>query len=83
VRTVVVARSNGSGRQPALVEQLRDLREELVAERAEGVLLAERVRVGADRIVAAATVGSRMAIVNEAGKLGYHASRFLRQRAGL
>lgn len=59
---------------------LDDLADELHVEQAEGIELAERVRVGADRIVAAATAGSRMAVVNEAGKIGYHASRFLRQR---
>ena len=59
-----------------------DLREELSAERAESHDFAVRVRVGADRIVAAASVGSRMAVVNEAGKLGYLADRRLRQTDG-
>lgn len=72
-------RSTGRGRQAARVELERDLREELTAERAESRDFAARVRVGADRIVSAASVGSRMAVVNEAGKLGYLADRRLRQ----
>lgn len=58
------------------------LAEELTAVQAEDLAFAERVRVGADRIVAAAAIGARTAVVNEAGKLGYHASRRLRQLGG-
>ena len=62
---------------------MADLTDELTAERADGRDFAERVRVGATRITAAALAGSRMAVVNEAGKLGYMADRRLRQNGGL
>lgn len=60
--------------------ELADLRDELVAHQAESQAFGERIRVGVDRIIAAASAGSRMAVVNEAGKLGHAADRFLRQR---
>lgn len=83
---IAALRSSGGRRGvPATVlvrrTQLDDLRDELRAERAESVEFAERVSLGAGRITAAASAGSRMAVVNEAGKLSYFASRFLRQRA--
>lgn len=74
-----IARSAGRGRQTGEVEALRDLREEFTANRAEEYAFADRVSVGAGRIVAAAAAGSRMVVVNEAGKLGYLAGRRLRQ----
>lgn len=58
---------------------LADLQDELQAERAESRDFAERVRVGATRLTAAASAGSRMVVVNEAGKLGWLADRRLRQ----
>jgi hypothetical protein len=58
---------------------LADLQDELTAERQESADFAERVKLGSGRIIAAASAGSRHAVVNEAGKLGYLASRRLRQ----
>jgi hypothetical protein len=71
----IAARASGSGRQPAEVEADRDLELESLAHHAEDLAFVDRVRVGVDRIVAAAAVGSRTGVVNEAGRIGYLASR--------
>lgn len=55
------------------------LTEDLTARHAEDLAFAERVRMSADRLVAAAAAGSRTAVVNEAGRLGYLADRRIRQ----
>lgn len=68
-----------SGRPPAAVEAQRDYREELTAQLAEERDFAERVRIGATRLIALALAGSPAAVVNEAGKLGYYADRRLTQ----
>lgn len=75
----VAPRVSGRGRQAAAVEAQRDYREELTAQLAESRDFAERVKVGSARIRAAVSVGSDMAAVNEAGKLGYLADRRLAQ----
>jgi hypothetical protein len=80
--TIAAPRASGSGRQSAAIEQERDLELEAIAHGVEDLAFAERVRQGADRIVAAAAAGDRRFIVNEAGKLGYHATRRLRQLEG-
>lgn len=67
---------------PIRATVLADLQDELAAEKGEGRDFAERVRLGSGRIIAAASAGSRMAVVNEAGKLSYLASRRLRQTEG-
>jgi hypothetical protein len=79
--------ASGTGRgHPTLVAvratAIADLRDELRAEQAESRDFAERVRLGATRITAAASAGSRVAVVNEAGKLGFLADRRLRQLGG-
>jgi len=66
--------------RPSLADELEL---ELIAERAESREFAATVRLGVDRITAAAAAGDRRFIVNEAVKLGYHASRRLRQLEGL
>jgi len=71
-----------AGLQAALArsrERNTELRIEIQAHLREDREFAERVRIGVDRISAAATAGSRMAVVNEAGKLGYLADRRIRQ----
>ncbi len=82
----VVGLSRGSRGVPATVtlraSAVADLMDELAAARAEGHDFASRVQTGAGRIIAAASAGSRLAVVNEAGKLSYLASRRLRQLDG-
>jgi hypothetical protein len=56
-----------------------DLRLELLIQRDESLAFAERVRTGVDRIIRASTAGSDMAVVNEAGALGYRATRRIAQ----
>jgi hypothetical protein len=67
---------------PVRATALADLQDELVAQRAEAIDFALRMRTGATRITAAASAGSRMAVVSEAGRLGYLADRRLRQLGG-
>ena len=42
----------------------------------EGMALADEVRAHVDRILMAASAGSRMAVVNEAGRLGSRAAGY-------
>ena len=72
-------RASGRGRQPADVEIQRDYREELTAHLAESWDFASRVRQRVDRIVALIASGEDRAAINEAGKVGYDASRRLEQ----
>lgn len=68
-----------SGRQPAQIEAQRDFREELTAHLAESRDFAEQVKHIATRIRGAALIGSRMAVIDAAGQLGYEADRRLVQ----
>lgn len=75
-----LARSTGRGRQSTEVEQLRDLREEFTSERAEGVALASLSLTAANRIHLAVAAGYPGVVLNEAGRIGVAAGRYLAQR---
>jgi hypothetical protein len=62
---------------------IADLHDELTAERHESRDFAARIRVGADRIIAAAIADRGDVVVNEAGKIAYLADRRIRQTGGV
>ena len=76
---VASPRISGRGRQSAVIEVQRDLADELAAERAEGVALAETA-LDASRFIAA-YYDQPHVVMHHAGRLGHAARRFLRQRA--
>lgn len=72
-------RASGRGRQPAAIEDLRDLVDELTAERAEGRELAETA-LDAARFIEA-YYDRPQVVMHHAGRISFAARRFLRQRA--
>lgn len=78
--TATLTRANGRGRQATEVEELRDLRAEFVAERAESVALAELALSAANRIHHAVPARRPDVVLHEAGRIGVAAGRFLSQR---
>lgn len=76
-----IIRLAGRGRQAQEVEELRDAREELHAERAESIALAAIVRAVANEIHCAIAAGDMRRIEQRAAELVYRADRHLRQRS--
>jgi len=75
------ARIHGRGRQSTEVEDLRDARDELRAERREGIDFALRVHAAGKRLERAVLTGDLGIVDQAANELGFHAGRFLRQRS--
>ena len=75
-------RAAGRGRQSPEVEDLRDARDDLQAERREGIDFALRVLAAGKRLERAVLTGDLGVVDQAANELGFHAGRFLRQRSG-
>lgn len=79
----IVERRQGRGRQSAAVEEQRDFREELTAERAEGGMFAARVAYLGELIRNGGIVAGEFAIAELGTELEGLANRRLRQIRGV
>jgi hypothetical protein len=81
VTAATTARTSGRGRQSPEVEDLRDVRDDLAAERRESIDFGLRVLAAAKRLELAVITGDLAVVDQAANELGFHAGRFLRQRS--
>lgn len=81
LNAATLERPAGRGRQAAEVEELRDLREELTADRLEGAHFAARVAYIGTQIRGRAVAAGELAIADFGSELQALAVRHLRQRS--